>query len=435
MKLYNDSFYNTVNNYIDIVEDENDKISYLSTDEYVKQLNIVENFIKKYQLKIYGGVAINISLPKNAKIYKELKGKNKIVDYDVYTPHPKKYAVDLGNELYQAGFQYVDIVEGVNAGVYKVFNFFQEVVDFVFIPEKIYTHIPFIIENGMRYVAPNYLRIDLLVSLTNPTHAIFRWDKDKERLDLLNKYNPIERPKKFCMNGANILDKNILNILNEVNYIIFGNIAYLKYMEKSQLEDYYIPQTRYIEIGTNDIKTLLNNINQSKYTIAKYNPFLKYIPSRYIISKNDNTKQIVLIIYDLNEKCVPYVELDGIKYITYDALVLHYNFMIYLAKRYNIYQTVDESNCCIYELDRGRRYYFSRTNENEFTMNPFRSFVIDCIGKQKNVYRDSKIRGWNREKRFRYIPSKRKYMTSGSKVGSGTVFNISGEYQKSIFQS
>jgi len=438
-QIYSEKFYEQLDEIIDKVTEENTDIPYLSLEEYSKQQKIVEDFLKRNHLKIYGGIALDKFMPDNDKIYPNKKGK--LIDYDAYSPTPRKHAVELGNELFQAGFKYVSVREGVNAGVYKVFNYFQEAADIVYIPEKIYNIIPYKTIDGLNYVSPKYLKIDLLVALTNPVHAIFRWDKDFERLQKLEKYFPPEKPKQFCEKTQGKYYKSTLNDIidkfftDRDDYILLGDMAYYAYMNTSGLSDYYQPEVKYLEIGMNNPSLIfpeLRKVTNNKIKIKKYHPFLKHIPTRYIITPNDKENHIILIIYELNEKCIPYIEYNGAKVISYHGLVLYYNFMIYLSSIYGIRDRVLISECCLYDLERGKNYYFKRTGQNEFSDSIFKGFIIPCVGNEKNIYRESKIRGWNKGKIFSYVPSKREHLVLAEKVPPGIVRFVSGEFDKEI---
>lgn len=442
-EIYSPHFYETLDKRIEEVEEENEDIPFLPLDEYMKQQDIVENFLRKNHLKIYGGVALDKFMPEDDKIYKNKKGK--IIDYDVYSPTPRKHAVELANELFGAGFQYVGVREGVNAGVYKVFNYFQEAADIVFMRDKVYELIPYKTINGLNYVSPKHLKNDLLVSLTNPKQSIFRWKKDFERLEKLEKYFPVEKPKKFCekVQGKyykSTIEEVIESFLNKRDdYIVFGDMAYYAYMEVSGLPDYFSPEVKYLEIGMQNPSTIfadLRKITNNKIRIRRYHQFLKHIPARYIVTPEGKDTHIILIIYEMNEKCIPYVEYKGMRMLTYHGLVLYYNFMIYLSALYNIKDRMHVPGCCLYDLERAKNYYFKNTGQDEFSDSIFRCFILPCLGKEKNVYRDSKVRSWSSPKTiFDYKPSKRfasGHLVLADKVPPGVVRNVSGEFDKEI---
>jgi len=438
-EIYSEKFYEELDGILEKVELENEDIPNLSPEEYKKQMDIIESFLKKNKLKIYGGTALDKFMPDNDKIYPDKKGK--LIDYDVYSPMPRKHAVELGNELFKAGFKYVSIREGVNPGVYKVFNYFQEAADIVFVPDKIYNLIPYKVFDGLTYVAPKYLKIDLLVALTNPKQAIWRWDKDFERLKKLEKYYPVEKPRNFCEKTQGKYYKTTMdNIIEKFlekrdDYILFGDMAYYAYMETSGLSDYFMPEVKYFEIGMqnpNSIFPELRRITNGKIKIKRYHQFLKHIPTRYIVTPEGKDNNILLIIYELNDKCIPYVMYNGSKIMSYHGLILYYNFMIYLSQRYGIRDREQIAECCLYDLERARNYFFKRTGMNEFSDSIFKCFILPCLGNERNIKRESQIRGWNKGKIFSYIPSKREHLVLAEKVPPGLVRFISGEFDKEI---
>ena len=75
MELYSTDFYKEIPQYLENLKENKKNTYYLSNDEYKKQTKIVEDYLKKEKLKIYGGIALNINLPEDSKIYKEEKIK------------------------------------------------------------------------------------------------------------------------------------------------------------------------------------------------------------------------------------------------------------------------------------------------------------------------------------------------------------------------
>ena len=443
-QIYSEQFYKDLDKRIEKVENENKDLPFLPKDEYMKQQRIIEDFLKKHRLKIYGGISLDKFMPANDKIYANREGK--LVDYDAYSPTPLKHAVELGNILFNAGFQFITVKEGVNAGVYKIFNYFQEAVDLVFMPQRIYDIIPSQAINGLEYVRPKHLKIDLLVALTNPKQSIFRWQKDFERLAKLEKYFPVEKPTNFCQSSRykysqSPVEKKIKDyVFSRDDFILFGDNAYYAYMEASGLKDYFSPDVKYLEIGMQNPATMfedLRRITNRKIKIKRYHPFMKHIPARFIVTDADKDTHILLIIYELTEKCIPYISHKNTKIMTYHGLVLYYNFMIYLSERYGIRDRQQIAECCLYDLERGKTYFFNHAKKNEFDDTIFKCFILPCLGKEKNILRESKIKLWTaahtKMKPFSYVPSGRSFLVSEDKVPPGIVKFVSGEFDKDIY--
>jgi hypothetical protein len=294
-------------------------------------------------------------------------------------------------------------------------------------------------------VRPKHLKIDLLVALTNPKQAIFRWQKDFERLQKLEKYFPTEKPKIFCQSSRykytqNPLEKKIKEyIFSRNDYILFGDYAYYSYMEYSGLKDYFNPDIKYLEIGMQNPASIfddLKKLTNGQIKIKKYHPFMKHIPGRFIVTDASKDTHILLIIYELNEKCIPYISYKNMKIVTYHGLVLYYNFMIYLSERYGIRDRQEIAECCLYDLERAKNYFFHQSKKNEFDDTIFRCFILPCLGKEKNILRDSKIKIWTsgqtKVKSFSYVPFGREHLVSEDKVPPGFVKFVSGEFDKDI---
>ena len=140
---------------------------------------------------------------------------------------------------------------------------------------------------------------------------------------------------------------------------------------------------------------------------------------------------ILTIIYDLEDHCVPFQTENNIKYVSFDYLLFFYSGFKYLAKRYKL-KLYENSLCCLYYLMEGRSYYFIKHKKDKLSFSPFRSCIIYCEGKELNLLRTHKINLWNK-KRFDYKPAKRKELLEPEAIGSGLVKNISGEFSKDIF--
>ena len=68
-QIYSEQFYKDLDKRIEKVENENKDLPFLPKDEYMKQQRIIEDFLKKHRLKIYGGISLDKFMPANDKIY------------------------------------------------------------------------------------------------------------------------------------------------------------------------------------------------------------------------------------------------------------------------------------------------------------------------------------------------------------------------------
>lgn len=95
----------------------------------------IREFIIKKRRILYGGTALNEMLPPADKFYPATQ----LPDYDVYTPFPRKDAIDLAKHLTKKGYRYIEIKNSLwHKTTFKVFAEFQSVVDFTYIRPSFY---------------------------------------------------------------------------------------------------------------------------------------------------------------------------------------------------------------------------------------------------------------------------------------------------------
>lgn len=174
--------------------DENEKIigeKTVNSEDIKKIIEILENFLTKKNCICYGGTAINTLLPINAQFY----NKNvEIPDYDFYTPDAINIAIELADLYYKSGYQEVEAKAGVHSGTYKVFVNFIPIADITYMNKHIYDRMlkDAITIAGIKYAPVNFLRMGMYLELSRPMGDISRWEKVLKRLNLLNKYHPLE---------------------------------------------------------------------------------------------------------------------------------------------------------------------------------------------------------------------------------------------------
>ena len=166
-----------------------------NTEDIQKLLTIVEEFIIKNKLLLYGGTAINNILPKYAQFYNR---DIEVPDYDFYSPDALKHAKDLADIFYKEGYVEVEAKAGMHMGTFKVFVNFIPIADITQLHQIIYNELlkDAIIMSQMYYTPPNYLRMSMYLELSRPSGDVSRWEKVLKRLNLLNEYYPLKTEDK-----------------------------------------------------------------------------------------------------------------------------------------------------------------------------------------------------------------------------------------------
>jgi len=102
--------------------------------EFNDVITLISNFILKKNLILYGGLVINLILPKKYRFYKEYT----INDYDCFSKNPVKDAKELGYEIKKAGFEYIKLKRALHTNTYKISVFGKQFFDITFLDAKIY---------------------------------------------------------------------------------------------------------------------------------------------------------------------------------------------------------------------------------------------------------------------------------------------------------
>ena len=149
---------------------------------------MVEEFMKRKELIGYGGMAINMSLPKDKKFYRD----NDVPDYDFFSNNAIPDIIEL-TDIIAKKYHDIEVKSALNAGTYKIFVNSIPLVDITQIEEDLFknlksTAIPV---NKIYYAPYNYLRMSMYQELSRPLGDLTRWKKVYERLELLNTNHPL----------------------------------------------------------------------------------------------------------------------------------------------------------------------------------------------------------------------------------------------------
>jgi hypothetical protein len=162
-----------------------------NSDEVKSMFELLETFIIRKKLILYGGLALNRLMPKQDQFY---NSDIDLPDYDMFTENALDDAKELADLYHEKGYKEVEARSGVHHGTYKVFVNFIAIADITQLNPTIYRNIKkeCITIAGMRYAPPNFLRMSMYLELSRPAGDTSRWEKVLKRLTLLNKYYPIK---------------------------------------------------------------------------------------------------------------------------------------------------------------------------------------------------------------------------------------------------
>lgn len=359
--------------------------------------NIIDDFISKYKLICYGGMAINNIIPERSeRFYDEVD----IPDYDCFTTNAISHAKKL-SQIISNNYENVEVKSATFKGTYKIFVNFIPIVDLTQIEHNLYntikqTSLKF---NEIHYASPNYLRMNIHLELSRPLGDVTRWTKIYQRLDLLNKYHPFIYTKNIIKTNVQYSEYNkLIDICKK--WVILGEYA-MKYF-KFPLK--YNKSNSNIFVLAESLEEIKQNLNSFKYTIVSYSN--KFINNFYEFKFNGESLLYVFI----TNSCQSYNEIKE-KGITVKIANIDTILMIYYALTFIQPPNLNINNLLVY------CYLLQHIKESKIT----KRFSLPCIGKQSTfedirrerdnaykLYKKNHSKKIYKDYFFRYVPPRKK---------------------------
>jgi hypothetical protein len=416
--------------------EDNAKQIYLNTyeptiHEIKKVYSDIMNFIKEKKRIIYGGFAQNSLIKhknKDDAFYKETD----IADVEFYTPDPIGDTIDLVDMLHKKNYKYVEGKEGVHPETYKIFVNFINYCDISYMPENIYKNCPKIEIDGIYFTHPHFMLIDAYRVYSDPMTSYFRLTKTFTRFNKLMHYYPLNEDmlynKSISSLKANdnlrlvlhfIRHKIIITKGSDSKLIVVGHYAFNQLMKMAKAPETYLVNCTYYQLisvdYSNDIQNI-HNIMKKQYpnvVVKKYHPFFQFLDrsTEFFININ-GTLELVLRVYDANERCIVYRKSDKKKTLfgTYQ-LIFMYNLIQYnISKiRGNEHNKLTYGSMLI-RMMKARDKYLEQHNKTVLDKTIFQEFTMSCIGEPKDLLRESfllakKKREEGKRAKFLYKPT------------------------------
>lgn len=369
-----------------------------SLDDVKEIVQIVLDFVKEKKRKVYGGFGLNAVIKfrnKNDAFYAE----SEIPDIDIYSSSPIDDLVELCDTLHSKGYTDAFGTEAFHQETYKIFTKGYNAIDLSYVPKMIYDNIPFVEIEGIRYVHPSFATIDFFRMLSEPFFSSWRWRKVFTRLQLIQKYYPIQKmsPDKNILNAyhhkKNVSDAfSIVEkfILNNDSIYLFGDFAHNKYVDETKMPSiskvdigiYQIVSTDYKNDAIKLIKELEKNINKtSKITFNEFYPFWSLTDYNVEILCDN---EVIVKMYDNLKRCCPTQKVkhnNGFVHIgSFDYILLMEMVLGFRQKVLNDQDKRKYHNLLISNILQMREYYFKHNNKTLLDDTLFKSFISSCVG-------------------------------------------------------
>ena len=371
----------------------------VNSEDVMKIIEILENFIRKKGLIAYGGTALNNILPKEDQFYNK---EAEIPDYDCFTTSGMNDAKELANIYYKNGFTDVEAKSGQHHGTYKVFVNYIPIADLTEIPREIFSALKkdAIRVDGILYAPPNFLRMSMYLELSRPAGDTSRWEKVYKRLVLLNKHYPLTRLDcenvEFQREMINKTDEEkIYDTVSETlvnqGVVFFGGYAislYSRYMPKNLQKK--IDKIADFDVLSNDPKTTaeivrerLNDVGIKNVKLVKKDAIGEIIPEHYevrITNKGKPDDMIAFIYKPIACHSYNILNIQGkdVRVATIDTMLSFYLAFLYTNNPF--YNDYSERTLCM------AKFLFDVQQENRLQQKGLlRRFSITCYGHQKSI--------------------------------------------------
>lgn len=449
MELYTNKdlaiFEENISNIEDRLIERENKLLEPTYEERKAIEKIILDYIRQYKRKVYGGYAQNTLISarnKDDAFYPE----HHVADLDFYSPEPIEDLIRIANLLFEKGYPYIQGIEAVHKETYSVFANFNNACDISYVPKNIFHRMPYVEINGVNYVHPSFIMIDLYRIFTDPlVSGSFRWKKTFPRLFLLQKHYPFNKSTsklpEIKLNSSTtkpILDTIFNFIKDKESIIVYGTYAYNHYLNKSNvLKDEslrrkykFIDVPFYEVLSTNYQEDSIKLIELIKAThpeiseqinIVEYYPFWSFLGYSVLIHYNEAP---LIHIINYNRRCYPIRKVEANKYnnnavqsekgtiqiASYDLQLLMNlitTFRYRVLKDEEMYQYYNIMTSHLIEM---RKHFFETTNSNILDETLFQEFIIECIGEPLDPLREARIiRGLKAKQGklivFKYSPS------------------------------
>ena len=368
---------NSIKNIVDNIEINNLKKEVINNK---KIFEIVEQFIKKKKLILYGGYALNLILPKNKKIYREYTN----ADFDCYSYSAKIDAILLAKKLKKMKYKLIKVKLAKHENTYKLYVGTLNVLDITQLVKIIYDifikihkyekHNNLLIHYDDSFnIIPLYLmKRNMHYELARPEGSYYRWEKIYNRSNILDKVYFTKNFNELRSNcKLNINDNTYLKIPNEWNNCINQLLSYIKKNNCPIIDNYAIKLINNItdknccRINTysnilviltkkykktcNDIIKIINNtIDKKKYKILKQDKTyttssVDILETRYrVVLEDISTKKRVSLISIINvaNNCFSIQKIKGYTVGSIDTILcfLYSYYLTYLVAKYLEYR-------------------------------------------------------------------------------------------------
>lgn len=412
-------------------------------------INIILDYIRGKERKIYGGTAIN-ELIKMENPADAIYDDYHLSDIDFYSPSPIVDLVELCNLMYEKKFKHINGKEAQHDESYAIYVNWRLYCNISYVPKRVYAGIKTIPIDGIKYVDPHFIWIDQLRICTSPMVDSRLWEKTFKRQYVLLKYYPPEvfdtqiqfeklsteisdyfmRIKQEFLVLPEIEESTMINGMDAYNFYMryasgsqsggngmknsYKNVAYggrnsggrnsgecnIPFLELSTI-NYFETVSKLYEF----VKKIVGK--PDLVSITEYFPLFQFIGYSVMIQYEGNP---LVMIHEISYVCIPMIKASsGIKYAAYQYLLMSLLMNKFRAHLDHDKQLYFNYGVAISNLISTKKKYLWDNKLSVINNSAFSEFRVPCMGtpiSQTRLYmnrkKDRKENGKRQE--FMYSP-------------------------------
>jgi hypothetical protein len=364
-----------------IAERKIEEIQDMEYEKYNYLFRLAIRFLKKENVLMYGGTALNELLPDKLKFY----GKNELPDIDVFAIDARKVAMHVVHEFQNRGYSFASFREALHENTYKVFVEGIQVLDITNISQATYKRL---VKGhirsktmGLKIANPEYLRYTLHNMLSHPFDA-YRWPKVFKRLAYFYTTFPMKScnlsflpvPKRKSHVPQEVIEKFKTWVKNndfvlfggpEVNQLFFGGNLHTYHHH-----DIYVSGTDSLTTYAQEFISVLPPALRRDVSLSDVYPGDELMITDHIHVNYKGKKAFGI---HKNNVCISYVENNGFRIASFHTLCATYMGMALSPYKH---QRTDTIKCIIHALGGMQMSLLKKPSK----MKALNQFVLTCDG-------------------------------------------------------
>lgn len=363
-----------------IAEKKNEEIEKYNYKKYKYLYDICLNFLKKYDVLLYGGSAINELLPKKAKFYKEYE----LPDIDIFTYDAKNLIKDLIRHFKTK--HHIDLIsasEALHENTFKVYSQGLQLLDITQVSKDDFN----ILKKNAMPTSLNIPSVNVeflkytIHTLSSQPYDAHRWPKVYERMLKFYEYYPPNYPCKLNLNDyylsiPNTVYEKIGKFIRDQKMPSFGWDIIYQYLKEDPL---YVKLFKTVETEVKPIQYVF--YDGSLKTIKK--ELRKQVKELHLVEqfKGDLFLPAYSVFAYQNEKCLYIFETKS----CLSTLQVQDNFILnihsILTMFYAMYLSGQSKDLlCILQFLTATLFKNLLSRKKLFN-----KFALECYGKQEGV--------------------------------------------------